>query len=38
MVIIHASVGKDQDIGSVSVRTVCLNKETVYGFLKTDNK
>ena len=35
MVIIHASVGKDQDIGSVSVCTVCLNKETVYGFLKT---
>ena len=35
MVIIHASVGKDQDIGSVSVCTVRLNKETIYGFLKT---
>ncbi len=32
---IHSSVGKDQDIGSVSVCTIRLNKQTIYGFLKT---
>ena len=35
MVLIHTSVGENQNVGTVTVGTVCLNKQTVNGFLQT---
>ena len=35
MVLIHATVGQDQDVCAVTICTVCLNKQAVNGFLQT---
>ena len=35
MVLIHATIGENQDVCSVTVCTVCLYKQTVNGFLQT---
>ena len=35
MVLIHATVGQDQNVCAVTVCTVCLYKQTVNGFLQT---
>ena len=35
MVLIHITVGKNQDIGSVSVCTVCFYEQMIQRFLKT---
>ena len=34
MVLIHAPVGKDQDIRTISVSSVCFHKQAVNRFLK----
>ena len=35
MVLIHATIGEDQDVCAVTVCTVCLYKQAVNGFLQT---